>query len=187
MESAKINLPDEEITGERARVVPSSEPAGVEQKSGVPELKDFGRLSPRASAEKESTIQAGTMKTIGKLLIDSQSVENIIKKGELGKITVNLPSAKVISQRRGEGIQTLLQTIDGYSGVDGSMLVGADGLVIASTFVNATDRDGTGVLAHGILSNSNFVTLRLDLGNLEQMILTTNANDGAAQITTYLY
>jgi len=181
-ESNKANLSDEEITGDRSRVISGSDASSVDQKRTISELNDFGRLSVRASAERESLTQAGTMKTIGKLLIDSQSVENIIKKAELGRITVNLPSAKVISKIRGQGMQSLLETIDDYNGVEGSMLVGADGLVIASTFASAADRDGTGVLAHGMLGNSNLVTLKLDLGNLEQMVLTTN--DDKAQFVT---
>lgn len=126
------------------------------------------------------------MKTIGKLLIDSEAVENIIKKADSGKITINLPSAKVISQIRGQGIQNLLNAIDSFDGVEGSMLVGEDGLVILSTLSGVSDRDGTGVLAHGMLGNSNIGTQKLDLGELEQMILISTAKEGknSRQLTT---
>jgi len=185
-EAKKASTADE-ITGERRTVSSTfSDSETSEQRSNVPELKDFGRLSAKASAEPEAATQAGTMKTIGKLLIDAQSVQNIIKKAESGKITVNLPSARVISLIRGQGIQNLLESIDSCHGVQGSMLVGGDGLVISSTFATAGDRDGTGVLAHGVLANSNFCTLRLDLGKLEQMVLITKTNESnnAKQVTT---
>ena len=186
-ETSETSSTSEEITGDRSAVVASFDSGAHEAKSNVPELKDFGRLSSRASAESESITQAGTMKTIGKLLIDAQSVENIIKKAETGRITVNLPSAKVISRTRGEGIQKLLEAIDRYDGVEGSMLVGGDGLVISSTFATGGDRDGTGVLAHGMLGNSNLGMLRLDLGKLEQMILVTKSGEqNSRQLTTVL-
>ncbi len=185
-ESNKASALDDEITGDRSSVVASFDASVSDQKTSIPDLKDFGRLSSRASAERESNTQAGTMKTIGKLLIDSDAVENIIKKAESGKITINLPSAKVISQVRGQGIQNLLDAIDNFDGVEGSMLVGEDGLVILSTLTSVADRDGTGVLAYGMLGNSNIGTQKLDLGELEQMILITNTSEGKnkKQLTT---
>jgi len=128
------------------------------------------------------------MRTIGKLLIDSQDVDNIIKKVEAGNITVNLPSARVISAVHGEGIQSLLDSIDDHNGVAGSMLIGGDGLVIASTYTGAADRDTLGVLAHGLMGNSNLATLRFDLGKLDQMILTSviTDNNHRKKITTIL-
>ncbi len=182
----KPNVSDSEITGDRSSVLASFDASASDHTNAIPELKDFGRLSSRASAEKESANQAGTMKTIGKLLIDSEAVENIIKKADSGKITINLPSAKVISQIRGQGIQNLLNAIDSFDGVEGSMLVGEDGLVILSTLSGVSDRDGTGVLAHGMLGNSNIGTQKLDLGELEQMILISTAKEGknSRQLTT---
>ena len=138
------------------------------------ELKDFGRLSMKVSTQSSPTGPVGTMKTIGKLLIDSQDVDNIIKRAESGEIAVNLPSARVISATHGKGILNILQIIDNYEGVVGSILVGSDGLVIASTLDNSSDRDSLGALAHGLLGNTNLATARLDLGNLEQMMLTSN-------------
>ncbi len=160
----------------------------AEQRAIAQELKDFGRLSVKGSASTQPSTPVGTMKTIGKLLIDSRDVDNIIKKAELGNITVNLPSARVISAVRGEGIQALLESIDNYQGIAGSMLVGEDGLVIASTYTTGGDRDSTGVLAHGMLGNSNLAMLRLDLGELEQMIMVSyiTENTGSRQVTTIL-
>lgn len=186
VESDKASVSDSETTGDRSIVVAGFDASVSDQKNAIPELKDFGRLSSRASAESESLTQAGTMKTIGKLLIDSDVVEKIIKKAESGRITINLPSAKVISEVRGQGIQSLLKAIDSFGGVEGSMLVGEDGLIISSTLTTVADRDGTGVLAHGMLGNSNIVMQRLDLGELEQMILISNTKEGRTvrQLTT---
>ena len=160
----------------------------AQQNAIAQELKDFGRLSAKASAGTPSTTPLGTMKTIGKLLIDTQDVDNIIKKAEAGNITVNLPSARVISAVRGEGIQSLLESIDNYHGVAGSMLVGGDGLVIASTYTTGGDRDSLGVLAHGIFGNSNLGVLRVDLGQLQQMIFVSEIteNETTREVTTII-
>lgn len=168
-------------TGDRPVLLPEPETQDRE-KSFTREIKDFGRLSSKAGMKDQDLSQSGRMKNIGKLLIDSKSIEQIIKKGQSGKITVNLPSAKVISQRRGEGIQSLLQAIDNYESVDGSMLVGADGFVIASTYEDIVDREVTGVLSHSMIGNTNVLTRKLELGNLKQMILTSKHSE--AEIST---
>lgn len=160
----------------------------AQQKAIAHELKDFGRLSVKSSANIEASVPSGTMKTIGKFLIDTDDVDNIIKKADAGEIVANLPSARVISAVRGEGIQALLESIDNYRGVSGSMLVGSDGLVIASTYTGGGDRDSTGVLAHGLFGNTNLAMLRLDLGKLQQMVFVSkrSENGGDKKLTTIL-
>jgi predicted regulator of Ras-like GTPase activity (Roadblock/LC7/MglB family) len=138
------------------------------------ELKEFGRLSSKPGTEFQAET-AGTMKTIGKLLLEVQAVENIIKAGESGTIGSGLTTARVISAARGEGIKALLSKIDSYSGVDGSIIVGHDGLVIASTAGPGMDKDTLGVLSVACLSSSNLVTKKLEIGKLRQMVLVTDA------------
>ncbi len=180
--------PIEHQNNQPANNISFDEQATADLEAIAQELKDFGRLSMKASGQAAPAGPVGTMKTIGKLLIDSQDIDNIIKRAESGEIAINLPSARVISAAHGEGIQTLLQTIDNYQGVVGSLLVGSDGLVIASTLDNNTDRESTGALAHGLLGNTNLAMLRLDLGNLEQMMLTSNIseNNDIKRVTTVL-
>jgi hypothetical protein len=58
------------------------------------EVKEFGRLSTRSGSLKSGPETVGTMKTIGKLLLDVKAVENIIKSGETKKIGSGLSTAK---------------------------------------------------------------------------------------------
>jgi predicted regulator of Ras-like GTPase activity (Roadblock/LC7/MglB family) len=140
----------------------------------VKEIKEFGRLSARVSATAKTNETPGTMKTIGKLLIDVQAVENVIRNGETGQIGKNLASARVLSAQRGEGIQMILNKIDAYPGIAGSLIVGHDGLVIASTLKGDMDRDSLGVLSVACLSTSNLGTRKLEIGKLKQMVMITN-------------
>ena len=139
------------------------------------EVKEFGRLSARVSATAQTSETPGTMKTIGKLLIDVQAVENVIRNGETGQIGKNLASARVLSAARGEGIQLILNKIDAYPGIAGSLIVGHDGLVIASTVGEGMDRDSLGVLSVACLSTSNLGTHKLEIGKLKQMVMITNS------------
>jgi predicted regulator of Ras-like GTPase activity (Roadblock/LC7/MglB family) len=151
------------------------------------EVKEFGRLSAKAAPQSQSSA-VGTMKTIGKLLLDVSAIENIIKSGEAGTIGAGLTNARVISAARGEGIKALLVRIDGYEGVIGSLIVGHDGLVIASTVTPPLDKDTLGALSTALLSTSNLATLKLDIGKLKQMVLLTDrtADGVTTPVTTVL-
>jgi predicted regulator of Ras-like GTPase activity (Roadblock/LC7/MglB family) len=138
------------------------------------QLKDFGRLSNKSAKAPVSNAPPGTMKTIGKLLIEVGAVENIIKTGEeTGKLGSGLATARIISVSKGEGIRALLGQIDEQKGVLGSVIVGHDGLVIASTLPPEMDKDSLGVLSLACLGQSNLATRRLEIGKLLQMVLIT--------------
>jgi predicted regulator of Ras-like GTPase activity (Roadblock/LC7/MglB family)/predicted HAD superfamily phosphohydrolase len=161
-----------EVTAEAEK---DSSQASEANKKTAKELKEFGRLSSKQSSAEFASETAGTMKTIGKLLIEVQAVENIIKAGESGTIGSGLTTARVISAARGEGIKALLSKIDSYNGVDGSVIVGHDGLVIASTAGPGMDKDTLGVLSVACLSTSNLATKKLEIGKLRQMVLVTDS------------
>lgn len=151
-------------------------------------MKEFGRLSSRSAAEPAQQItEVGTMKTIGKLLLDVQVVENIIKAEEEARpIGAGLTTARVISASRGEGIKALLSKIDTYPGVVGSLIVGHDGLVIASTLGTGMDKDMLGALSTALLSTSNLATQKLEIGRLRQMVLLTDNKNNGVNKTTVL-
>ncbi|HND68633.1 MAG TPA: roadblock/LC7 domain-containing protein, partial [Candidatus Obscuribacter sp.] len=166
---------------EAAKETPK-EPA--KEASKYKEVKEFGRLSGRsAAAPKTSGDSVGTMKTIGKLLLDVTAVENIIKAGETKKIGSGLSTAKVISAARGEGIRNILTSIDTYEGVAGSLIVGHDGLVIASTVGQGWDKDMLGALSTALLSTSNLATKKLEIGKLRQMVMLTKVNENDFRTT----
>lgn len=133
-------------------------------------VKEFGRLSSQSSAVPVQEGESGTM-SIGKMLLDVQAVSNIIKTAE--KRTSGLTTARVISAARGEGIRSLLSKVDNYSGVAGSLIVGHDGLVIASTLSADMDKDTLSAMATSIHSHTNITTKKLDLGTLHQAVLLT--------------
>jgi len=137
------------------------------------EVREFGRLATKKLADPDPAAPVGTMKTIGKLLLDVGAIENIIKTGEAGPIGSGLTNARIISAARGEGIKALLGKIDAYEGVTGSLIVGHDGLVIASTLAPELDKDSLGVLSTVLLDSSNLGTVKLDVGKLRQMVLLT--------------
>ncbi len=151
------------------------EAAVVEKKAPPPgapgqQIKEFGRLSASTAStplhEKE-----GAIKAIGRQLIDVQAIENIIKSGEKReKMGAGMTTARVISQARGEGIKALLTKIDQCAGVAGSLIVGNDGLVIASTLTGGMDKDLLGALCSAMYSHTDLGGKKLQMGKLKQII-----------------
>ncbi len=139
------------------------------------EVKEFGRLSAKSATAGTANETVGTMKTIGKLLIDVPAIENIIKTGESGTIGKNLATARVISSQRGESINALLEKIDQFPGIAGTLIVGHDGLVISSTLKAGKDKDTIGALSVACLGSTNLGTRKLEIGKLKQMVFITDS------------
>ena len=140
------------------------------------EVKEFGRLSVKSATAGAANETVGTMKTIGKLLIDVPAIENIIKTGETGTIGKNLATARVISSQRGESINALLEKIDAFPGIAGTLIVGHDGLVISSTLKAGKDKDTIGALSVACLGSTNLGTRKLEIGKLKQMVFITDSS-----------
>ncbi len=186
---AKPEVKEEAKPEAKPEAKEEAKPASPDKSSpDYKEVKEFGRLSTRSGSLKSAPEAVGTMKTIGKLLLDVKAVENIIKSGETKKIGSGLSTAKVISAARGEGIRNILVAIDGYEGVAGSLIVGHDGLVIASTVGAGWDKDMLGALSTALLSTSNLATKKLEIGKLKQMVLLTKltTDQGDVMKTTVL-
>jgi len=174
----KAKEDEEDESEEEEKVEEEAVPDSPEAAKLKKELKEFGKLSGRsANAPKVSGESVGTMKTIGKLLIDNQAIENIIKAGEQRKLGQNLSTARIISSARGQGIMELLHKIDTYEGVVGSIIVGHDGLVMASTLKDGWDKDIMGALSTALLSTSNLTTKKLEIGKLRQMVMLTRSGN----------
>jgi predicted regulator of Ras-like GTPase activity (Roadblock/LC7/MglB family) len=147
-----------------------------EKKKEAKQMKEFGKLSVQA-AKTNDTANEGAMKAIGKQLIDVQAVENIIKSGEKReKIGSGLTTARVISAARGEGIKTLLSKIDTYEGVIGSLIVGHDGLVIASTLTGGIDKDMMGAMCTAIYSHMDVAVKKIEGRRLQQSVFLNSDN-----------
>ena len=154
----------------------------VDAKKASSNVKEFGRLAPGTASSPQNQ-EVGTIKSIGRQLIDVQAVENIIKSGEKKgeKIGSGLTTARVISSARGEGIKMLLQKIDTAPGVAGSLIVGNDGLVIASTLGSNMDKDTLGVLCTAMHSHTELAAKKLEMGKLRQIIF--HADDKLTVLT----
>lgn len=173
---ADLEVEEEEDEEEVKKPTESLSPEAKAARDAAEKLKDFGRLSGKAVAKLPETADQGTMKTIGKLLIDKQAVEKIIKSGESKELGKGLSNARIISAARGKGISDLLTKIDQYDGVAGSIVVGHDGLVMASTLREGWDKDMMGALSTALLSTSNLTTKKLEIGKLRQMVMLTKDN-----------
>jgi predicted regulator of Ras-like GTPase activity (Roadblock/LC7/MglB family) len=103
------------------------------------------------------------------------AIENIIKSGESGTIGKNLATARVISTQRGESINALLEKIDAFPGIAGTLIVGHDGLVISSTLKGGKDKDTIGALSVACLGSTNLGTRKLEIGKLKQMVFITDS------------
>lgn len=110
--------------------------------------------------------------SIGKLLIDQNTLKRIIDKAEKSG-TGMYTTTKVISTTKGQDIDSLLGGIDRVDGVTGSLVVGRDGLVIASTLPDGMDRELVGAIASSLFSNSDVQCKKMNLGGLHQAILET--------------
>lgn len=108
--------------------------------------------------------------SIGKLLVDQGTLKRILDKGEK---TGNLGSTRIISQSHGHDIDSWLANIDRVGGVTGSIVVGRDGLVIASTLPPQLDRELVGAIASSLFSNSDHQCKKMTMGTLHQAILET--------------
>jgi predicted regulator of Ras-like GTPase activity (Roadblock/LC7/MglB family) len=177
--------PDEKPAAEPGEpekpVAPAEPPKKPQAPSAAPtnQIKEFGRLSAGTSAQAESQ---GAIKAIGRQLIDVQAVENIIKSGEKReKMGAGLTTARVISAARGEGIKALLTKIDGHPGVAGSLIVGNDGLVIASTLKGGLDKDLLGALCSAMHSHTDLAGKKLNMGKMRQIIF--HASDKVTVLT----
>jgi predicted regulator of Ras-like GTPase activity (Roadblock/LC7/MglB family) len=167
-EPAPAEAPKPQPAAPAASVPAAAQPTAA---SGQ-QIKEFGRLS--ISAANKAGTEDGAIKAIGRQLIDVQAVENIIKAGEKReKMGSGLTTARVISAARGEGIKALLTKIDGCPGVAGSLIVGNDGLVIASTLTGGLDKDLLGALCTAMHSHSELALKKLDMGKLKQIIFHT--------------
>jgi predicted regulator of Ras-like GTPase activity (Roadblock/LC7/MglB family) len=144
----------------------NSQPAVVELISTSGVMKGFARLAPQAVNPDEPV---GTMRTIGKMLLDVKAVENIINIGQ--QMGFSNRNTKAISEEEGTEIDQFLRELDGKQGVLGSLLIGYDGLVVAATIGDGLDSFTLGALSLAIYNHTGAVTKHLNLGKLRQTIL----------------
>jgi predicted regulator of Ras-like GTPase activity (Roadblock/LC7/MglB family) len=131
-------------------------------------LKEFGRLSSTCANTSEDQ-SPGSMKSIGKMLVNAQVISNIISGGK--ERSRRLATAKIISDTQGSGICLLLEQIGVCPNVAGGVIVGHDGLVIACTLKDPSNKEVIGALSSSLHSHTCLTTKKLGLGQLQQTIM----------------
>lgn len=83
------------------------------------------------------------------------------------------PPAERLVLSQGQDLRALLGTIDRAPGVGGSLLVGHDGLIIATTLPPEVDRDYLGAQACSLFAGNSQQLGKMQHGELRRMLLET--------------
>lgn len=119
----------------------------------------------------ESKTDSGVI-SIGKMLVDQNALEEIIKKAEKGG-KAGLTTTQVITAVKGRSLDTLLVDVNNIEGILGSIIVGKDGLVIANTMPENVDKDLVGALTSSLFTNIDTQIKKLKKGNLKRVTVET--------------
>ncbi len=123
-------------------------------------------LAPSAGASQDGLV------SIGKLLVDQNTLKRIIDNAEKRGAGV-YSTTTIISNSRGADLDQLLQRIDGCEGVQGSLIVGRDGLVIASTLPATFEKELVGAIASSMLTNLDVQGKKMRVGSTRLALLDT--------------
>lgn len=150
-----------------ARAVEAVREAAVEQASApdVPKVEGIGRL---AKDDQTAEPTSGKIAQIGKFLLDSSDFNKL---GNLAS-TPDLPDAKVrvLTLEAADEINKLLNHIATQPGVVGSVIVGHDGILIASNLPSDVDPESVGIWSLGIYVNTLNSTKKLGHNHLHQLV-----------------
>lgn len=129
------------------------------------------RPQPAPPAAQQPPQQDGLV-SIGKLLVDQNTLKRIIDNAEK-RGTGLYTTTRIISNAKGADLDAILGQIDQCGGVAGSLIVGRDGLVIASTLPTNFDKELVGAIASSMQTNLDVQCKKMKLGTARQVILDT--------------
>ena len=129
-----------------------------------PKVEGVGRLSREDSGPEPTS---GKIAAIGKFLLDQQ---DLIKIGSLTKEDLSDTKVRVLTLEAADEINKLLQHIGMQPGVVGSVIVGHDGILIASNLPKEFDPEAVGVWSLGIYVNTTGVSKRMGHNHLHQLV-----------------
>lgn len=156
----------------QAPVPPASPGAPTQPFQGTPPAAPGAAPAARPQAPAAAPGQPDGLVSIGKLLVDQNTLKRIIDNAEkrgAGLYT----TTKVISESRGQDLDAILQAIDRCQGVAGSMIVGRDGLVISSTLPAEYEKEMIGAIASSMQTNLDVQCKKMKLGPARQIIVDT--------------
>lgn len=128
--------------------------------------------APQPPAPAAQPPQQDGLVSIGKLLVDQNTLKRIIDNAEK-RGTGLYTTTRIISNAKGADLDAILAQIDQCAGVAGSLIVGRDGLVIASTLPSNFDRELVGAIASSMQTNLDVQCKKMKLGTARQVILDT--------------
>lgn len=70
------------------------------------------------------------------------------------------------------GMLDVLERLNQIQGVKGSMVVGRDGIVVASDFADAVDEDAVGAVSSQIISSLEGALRRMEMGQFKRFVIT---------------
>lgn len=147
---------------------PAPQPAAPQPQAPRPQP-----AAPVAQPAAQPPQQDGLV-SIGKLLVDQNTLKRIIDNAEK-RGTGLYTTTRIISNAKGADLDAILAQIDQCGGVAGSLIVGRDGLVIASTLPSNYDRELVGAIASSMQTNLDVQCKKMKLGTARQVILDTEA------------
>ena len=149
---------------------PSPPPISTPEPAPAPPVR--APETVRAAAPAPAAPQQDGLVSIGKLLVDQNTLKRIIDNAEK-RGTGLYTTTRVISNTKGADLDNLLIQIDACQGVLGSLIVGRDGLVIASTLPGSFDKDLVGAIASSMQTNLDVQCKKMKLGSARQVLLDT--------------
>jgi predicted regulator of Ras-like GTPase activity (Roadblock/LC7/MglB family) len=133
-----------------------------------PKVEGIGRLT-REEVVSEPT--PGKINAIGKFLLDQQDLSKI---GQLTEEDLSDTKIRVLTHEASEEINRLLAHIATQPGVVGSVIVGHDGILIASSLPKELDPETIGILSLGIYINTTNSTKKMLHNHLHQLVCRTH-------------
>ena len=128
-------------------------------------VEGVGRLSREDFSAQEAS--PGKIAAIGKFLLDQQDLTKI---GRLAQEDLSDSKVRVLTLEAAEEINRLLQHIGTQAGVVGSVIVGHDGILIASNLPSEFDPESVGVWSLGIYVNTTNVSKKMGHNHLHQLV-----------------
>lgn len=152
------------------RPVPSAVPEAPPGKLASERAEEIYKQAAAMAAKPLEQRPEG-LKPVGKMLVDQEAVSSIIAGAEKRG---GLTSTRIISAAKGRTLDLLLEDINKFPGVQGSVIVGKDGLVIGSTLPEEGEKELIGAVASSVYSNVDISCTRMNRGSLRQAILETD-------------
>ena len=134
----------------------------------VPKIEGLGRLDSRSDISEE--IGSGRISSIGNFLLDGKDLEKI------GNITTSGPvdsKTRVLTMEAATELITLLQIVGAQKGVVGSIIIGHDGLIIASTMPPDLDTESFKARAMALYMGTQQATKKMGSEQVHQLVMKT--------------